>query len=402
MQYRIIVDKQPSSNPSDEKKEYTIDIEELRVKGKVYDSLNIELDKTYVTRRLSLSEYGVLTVLDEPVIEELKDLDINLFEGDNYVYLSDMQGNKFYAEYLIKNDFNDIYATKNEMNSAITQTASSIELSVNQKLEGYSTTEEMNSAITQTAEEINLEVSKKVGEDEVCSVISQRPEEILLKGNRVLVESNFFNLSKEGTVTIFDKQTGSSTADTSANLTIVTEEEDLKTQITPNRILISGEDSKSYFWNTNSWAYVGVSSDNEMGKCRMVSAGSDLTFIDCSDGISTSKMTPQEVKAQKLTQTSLEGDKKNFEKMQDNALDIIKNIDIYKYNLKTENDIDKKHIGFVIGEGYNYSKEVTSEKNDGVDIYSFASLCCKAIQEQQEMIKQLELEIKQLKEVANG
>ena len=135
MQYKIIVDKQPSSNPSDEKKEYKIDIEELRVKGDVYDSLNIELNRTYVTRRLSLSEYGVLSVLEEPVIEELTEVNIELFEGDNYIYLSDMQGNNFYAEYLIKNDFNDIYATKNEMNSAITQTAQSIELNVNQRLD---------------------------------------------------------------------------------------------------------------------------------------------------------------------------------------------------------------------------------------------------------------------------
>ena len=108
MQYKIIVDKQPSSNPSSEKKEYIINIEELRIKGNVYDSLNIEMDRTYVTRRLSLSQFGVLSVLDEPKIEELTEVNIKLFEGDNYIYLMDMQGNSFYAEYLIKNDFNDI------------------------------------------------------------------------------------------------------------------------------------------------------------------------------------------------------------------------------------------------------------------------------------------------------
>ena len=165
MQYKIIVDKQPSSNPSSEKKEYIVDIEELRVKGDVYDSLNIEMDRTYVTRRLSLSEYGVLSVLDEPIIQELTEVKIELFEGDNYIYLMDMQGNKFYAEYLIKNDFNDIYATKNEMNSAMTQTAQSIELSVNQKLTGYSTTEEMNTAIQLSAQSINLSVNQKLKDD---------------------------------------------------------------------------------------------------------------------------------------------------------------------------------------------------------------------------------------------
>lgn len=98
-----------------------------------------------------------------------------------------------------------------------------------------------------------------------------------------------------------------------------------------------------------------------------------------------------------LTQTSKEENKKNFEKMQDNALEIIKNIDIYKYNLKGEEDETKKHIGFVIGDNYNYSEEVTSTNNDGADIYSFVSLCCKAIQEQQKQIEELQKEIKELK-----
>lgn len=224
MQYKIIVDKQPSSNPSSEKKEYIINIEELRIKGNVYDSLNIEMDRTYVTRRLSLSQFGVLSVLDEPKIEELTEVNIKLFEGDNYIYLMDMQGNSFYAEYLIKNDFNDIYATKNEMNSSITQTAQSIELSVNQKLEGYSTKEEMNSSIsqtaqsitstvnkkfkdystteemqskiTQTANSINSEVSKKVGKSEIISRINQSAETIKINANKISLKRkrNRFNI----------------------------------------------------------------------------------------------------------------------------------------------------------------------------------------------------------------
>lgn len=101
------------------------------------------------------------------------------------------------------------------------------------------------------------------------------------------------------------------------------------------------------------------------------------------------------VKCVSLTQTSKEEYKKDFEKL-DNALDIIKNIDIYKYHMKEENDTDKKHIGFVIGDKFNYSKEVTSKENDSVELYSYISVCCKAIQEQQEQIKQLQEKIKRL------
>lgn len=131
------------------------------------------------------------------------------------------------------------------------------------------------------------------------------------------------------------------------------------------------------------YAYMGITEYvNTGGRGGIIdlydSSGND-TFIEAS-GI----LTP------KLTQTSLAKEKKNFEKMQDTALDIIKEIDIYRYNLKSEKDTDKKHIGFVIGKSYKYSKEVTSTDNKGVDNYSFTSLCCKAIQELDKKISILE------------
>ena len=177
MKYKIIVDKQSRTNPSSEKKEYVIDIEELRVKGDVYDSLVITKDEDYVMRRLSLSEYHVLTELEKPLKEPLKDINIELFEGDNYIYLVDMVGNKFYAEYIVKNDFTDIYVTTNEMNSAINQSAQSIELNVNQKLTGYSTTEEMNSAINIKSNEITSSVNKKLENYDTSSEVNSKIEQ---------------------------------------------------------------------------------------------------------------------------------------------------------------------------------------------------------------------------------
>lgn len=185
MKYKIIVDKQSRTNPSNEKREYVVNIEELRVKGEIYDSLIITRDEAYVMRRLSLSECHVLRVLEEPIKEKLDDLNIELFEGDNYIYLVDMVGNKFYVEYLIKNDFNDIYVTQNEMNSAINQTAQSIELSVNQKLEEYSTTKEVQALIKILSDAIALEVTKKVGENEIINKINLSTEGIVIDANKV-------------------------------------------------------------------------------------------------------------------------------------------------------------------------------------------------------------------------
>lgn len=213
MKYKIVIDKQSRTNPSSEKKEYEVDIEELRVRRDIYDSIVITREESYVLRKLQLMDLNVLKILDEPIKEPLKDIKINLFEGDNYIYLVDVYGNKIYAEYLVKNEFNELYVTVNEMNSAINQSAQSIELNVNQKLTGYSTTEEMNSAIDikaneitssvsktyttkeelttakseikQTTDSITSTVSKKVGNDEIISKINQSSEKITIDANKI-------------------------------------------------------------------------------------------------------------------------------------------------------------------------------------------------------------------------
>ena len=126
--------------------------------------------------------------------------------------------------------------------------------------------------------------------------------------------------------------------------------------------------------------------------------GTKLPALELVKRDTRTRIDSQGITTPKLTQTSLAEQKKNFEKMQDGAVDVLKNIDIYKYNLKCEKDTDKKHIGFVIGDKYNYSKEVTSLDNKGVDNYSFTSLCCKAIQELSQQVESLQNEIKILKE----
>lgn len=162
MQYKIIVDKQPRTNPSSDKRQYTIDIEELRYLGDIYDSLIITKDADYVIRRLSLSEYGVLSVLEKEVIQPIDNINIELFEGDNYIYLADMTGNYIYAEYLLKNEFTDMYITEAEMNTAIKQTEQTITLSVNQKLTSYSTIQELTNAKNEAIDTANGNTDEKL------------------------------------------------------------------------------------------------------------------------------------------------------------------------------------------------------------------------------------------------
>lgn len=170
MKYRLIVDKKPRANLTADRREYDIDIEELRFQGDVHDSLVVTVEETYVMRRLSLSEYGVLSVLDTPKKEPLGDLNVQLFEGENYIYFLDMTGNIFYAEYIVKNEFNELYVTNVQMDSAINQNAKEIDLNVSQKLKSYSTTQEMYAAINISAEAIKEEVEKTYATQEALQI----------------------------------------------------------------------------------------------------------------------------------------------------------------------------------------------------------------------------------------
>lgn len=150
--------------------------------------------------------------------------------------------------------------------------------------------------------------------------------------------------------------------------------------------------------NSNNFTYiqpVGIGIVNSSGNRIDLQAGNSKASIYVDGQGSSTSILNTGIETPILTQTSLAESKKNFEKLQDNALETIKNIDIYKYNLKSEKDTDKKHIGFVIGDNYNYSKEVTSLDNEGVDNYSFTSLCCKAIQELSQQVEELKRQLKE-------
>lgn len=90
--------------------------------------------------------------------------------------------------------------------------------------------------------------------------------------------------------------------------------------------------------------------------------------------------------------------KKNIEQFSQKALKIINNSNIYEFNYKTEKNDKKRHIGFIIGDNYKTPKEVLSASEDGVDIYSMASILWKAVQEQQEQIEQLQNKINEMEE----
>ena len=254
---------------------------------------------------------------------------------------------------------------------------------------------------------IESEVSKKVGDNEVISKINQSSEAVGINANRIELSANdILELLAGNTINISGRNIKISSNNFNVNENgIMTCNQAVLNNVTINsgNLNMQGNNSTPTIAIKDNEGEVELYTNNFNMTYYYPGAGANVSqflqksgyLVECN-GTSTS-VEYFGITTPKLTQTSLAEEKKNFEKMKNCALDIIKMIDIYKYNLKSEKDTDKKHIGFVIGDNYKYSKEVTSTDNKGVDNYSFTSLCCKAIQEQQEQIEELKKEIEKLK-----
>lgn len=348
--------------------------EVLRQNGNVKDEYILQNSQAKVIRRINADG----TIKANEVIEDLGEFHIDLASGTNTITIKNYTAT-LKAKYAIKSDYTEVFATKVEMSSSITQ----------------------------TAEEINFEVRKKVDENEVISKINQSAESVQINANKIslggkninltgddiTISSNNFNVDEYGNMTCNNANVNGTISSNNATIT------GGKFNVTGSgsasdlvRVTNSNDSSQFSYLQPVGAGFVNGNSRIDIFTNGQYSGGGTACSLDVNDDGGNTVVRGEGIKTPNVTQTSLESEKKNFEKF-NNALDIIKNIDIYKYNLKSENDKSKKHIGFVIGDKYNYSKEITSKENDGADIYSFVSLCCQAIKEQQEEIEKLRKEI---------
>lgn len=332
--------------------------EVLRQNADVCDEFVLENGQAKVIRRVNKS--GSTKAKEK--VEDLGELKILLQEGTNTITIKNYTA-KISARFAIKNSLTNVYATKVEMNSSITQTANEINMEVRKKVDES----EVISKINQSAEAVGINANKiNLSAMDVLNLLAGNT--INLSGRQIKIESDNLKIDENGNITI--KNSGDTPA-----FTISDYEGNTIEAYGPNFIM--------------TYNYNGI----EVSQCFQkggyyVEGGGSATKV-WYDGITTPI----------LTQTSLANSKKNFEKLQ-NGLDIVNNTEIYKYNLKTQKDKDKKHIGFVIGKDYKYSSEITAidseGKEVGVDTYSMISVAYKAIQELTEKNKILESKIEEL------
>lgn len=344
----------------------------LRQNGEVRDEFVLLDGKAKVIRRINKDG----TVKATETTEELGELKIPLQEGTNTITIKNYTA-RLKARFAIKNEYTEVFATRVEMNSSITQTANEINMEVRKKVDEN----EVISKINQSAEAVGINANKiELSANDILNLLSGNA--INLGGKKITIKSDNFNVDEKGNMTC--------NKGTLKNVNI--EGGDIKLYPTDNlkgiRIFrASSPDDTRYMTYVVNGAIGCNDGENNAG------------ITPSSIGVGLSTMYSDHITTPILNQTSLESQKKNFEKLQ-NGLNIINNTEIYKYNLKSQNDEDKKHIGFVIGKDYKYSSEITAidseGKEVGVDTYSMISVAYKAIQELTEKNKLLEKRVEEL------
>lgn len=413
----LIVDK--TQILSDEAKIIELPVKNLYAQNNVYDEFVVEKNRAKLIHRLILNQ-GEVVPLQQEFVEDLGEVNIELFEGDNYIYLYSLtnDGAIYEIDYTIPSEFTDMFAT-----------------------EVY-----VNSSIEQTANQILLQVNEKVDEEEIIAKLNVAVEDgqgiVELKGNSVIIESDNFTLDADGKIDATAGDIAGFEIDgidgfvykiyapydyTNDDLLRIqgiltqeitpTEEDYTKYDLNNNGIIDATDYIRVYYYfregittYTNGKFEISLPRENKLISAR---TGYINAYDELVSGFSYNDMISENLKLKSegnttisatgstgnitcvsLTQTSKEESKKNFEKL-NNAKEILKATDIYKYNLKNEEDSDKKHIGLVIGDKYNYSEEITSKDNDGVDIYSMVSVLWQAVKEQQSEIDKLKKLIKE-------
>ena len=405
--------------------------------------LDYNNEDCYIVKKCGYNSNGEVVLLSEERIETISYPSIELTDG-NYTVEVLKYDNTPYICYLMvrlmsQNVYITQFPTRLEMKSAIKQTSTDITTTVSEIYETKTDANSKYSQITQTTDNISTQVSKKVGNDEIISRINQSAEAVSINANKIdlsgktinltgdniAIQSNNFNVDKYGNLTcssaslrnasltggdlnFYDTdnrivgkiQRATSTYNgTSAQAlmlsclksttpTFFIQFHNSNGSLVEHPVLEIYQKANSYFDEYSSGTgYVHVvevegaiqprvlSTDNIQPTSRSKNA-----LISFSKGISVDG----NVYANSFVNSSKESLKKNIKKCPENILEVVKNSEIYQFNYKTEEDTDKKHLGFIIGdlEGkYNTPEQVISQDKNGIDTYDMISMLWKAFQE---------------------
>lgn len=229
-------------------------------------------------------------------------------------------------------------------------------------------------------------------------------KEIDLTSNSTTIKSDNFTVDKNGNMTcsnvdITGGQISLKSDEQKSMLEVINKDNSNHfTKIFPTHVVCTSDGNDVSIGSTLGYGMIAMNYDG-VSKVGIIGKSSNPNIFLQNDTGIVFNADKNGVTTPKLTQTSLATSKKNFEKFE-NGLEVVKATDIYKYHLKSQDNKEKKEIGFVIGNNYSYSHEITSVdsqgKEVGVDTYSMISVAYKAIQELSEQNEKLQKRMEKL------
>ena len=371
----------------------TVPEEGEELQRKIY---NLPIDKieTGDIFEIDLEGNCTLTKQDDSIID-LGILNVELFEGDNYLYIPSYHPEllTYNVSYVIKNEYTSVFATRVEMNSAITQ----------------------------TADEINLEVSKKVDENDVVSTINQSAEKIELKANRLVIDSDYFKLSEDGKMEAVD---GKFSGDINTDSNVVVGND-----------LYVGQNQSS---DTIDKKYIYFSNDSYIQRIRQASTNTDVIKINADyiaiqkDSHRTASFSDSNISLESTnifniysdgfvnimggfkwinfdssgitasTQITVASDERLKDNIKNISVDWINDLKVKEFEYKDDNG--RKQIGLIAQEylDKDYSKyflndfDLKGEKYYGISYGNITNALIQYCQEMNEKINKLEKRIEEL------
>ena len=183
------------------KTEYELNVQEpLRQNSEVCDEVVLENGQAKVIRRVNKSG----STKAKESVEDLGKLEIPLKEGTNTITINNYTA-KIKAKYVIKSAYSDTFASRAEMNSAITQNSEKIMSEVNKKVDEN----ELGTKIEQNAEAVKFAWNQISEFIQMMIINGNASLAILEKNKKVLmaldkVGQHFYNSDKTMDIGAFD------------------------------------------------------------------------------------------------------------------------------------------------------------------------------------------------------
>lgn len=373
-------------------KEYTLDFDFLNyLNTETYDEFIYQDGACKIIRRVGIDSSGNKYALDNEITEIRKDVVLEV-NSNSIIKLKSFTNAIYNVTYLLENEYTENFATQVEVQSQITQTNNKIEATVKEIADDDGEVTAASLILAINKDESNAEIN--------ADKISLKGKTIDLSGDDVSIAGKVLSVNSNGEMKLVD--TGSDNDEPSFTIEKGdgSDYTDAINKIFSDAIMIEskfleGTMISMYFHRARPHFDI---LESGVGMTTMMAGSIGLTNENIQTFYSNYLETyVQNLVYSSISQRSLVSLKKNINNYNKNALELIKNGDIYEFNYKTEKDEDKKHVGFVIGNEYNTPSEFISKQGDGIDISNVVGILVKAIQEQQVEIENLKKEMEELK-----